>query len=108
MSESTRYHAQKTAAAATTEGLQVLIAELEESPAWKGCEFDDARVRHKAATRLEVYRVELAIRIELPEMTNRELAQAADDARHLGRTTRSAAIAAEMDRRNKLIGRVVE
>jgi len=116
MSDSARYHAQQAARTASTEGLQVLIAEIEESPAWKGCEFDDARVRHKARTRLEVYRAELASRLadrgavgsDLSDLTNRELAQAADQAREDGKIVLQTMIAAEMASRNQRIGRAFE
>lgn len=62
MSDSARYHARMDAEGKTIAELREMIARAEAAPEWRGVEFDDARVRHKARTRLETLREVLAER----------------------------------------------
>jgi hypothetical protein len=59
---STEYHAAEEAKTYSDAELEEAIETLENAPTWRGVDFDDARVRHKRAARLRVYREALAER----------------------------------------------
>lgn len=52
MSMAAAESARQFAASHTQEEIAAEVARLEAMPEWRGCEFDDARVRHKHQTRI--------------------------------------------------------
>jgi hypothetical protein len=59
MSEATRESTRQWCRQQTAAELRVEIRKAREARRWEGCEFDDARVRHKRQVRLET--MELAL-----------------------------------------------